>query len=156
MDENEELFDQYRAEAMRLMQSNSEAYDRAILAISSLLFASIVGFLQVKGDAISADSRYWLIISAWLLFGAVLATVFSFLFANWALGAHIKRLKRVYIGDEDSSILDKKYCLDYCCHISNYVAGGALLVSVALAGIFVIPYDHVDNSDEPAHTYCID
>jgi hypothetical protein len=96
-----EAYQKYCEEISKRQLSNSEAFDKAILSLSSAglaLSLSFFKFVVPASQAISLD----LIKYSWYLFlAAIISTILSFVTSQRALAIELTHAERYYLSDEE-------------------------------------------------------
>ena len=92
-----EIFDSFRDELYKRQLSNSEAYDKAILSLSSAGLAISLSF--IKFIVPLEQAKYICVLEiSWLLFlVSVVTTLLSFLIGNKGISTQIKYAEQYYI-----------------------------------------------------------
>lgn len=118
--EGRRLFAEYRAELLKRQFSNSEAYDKALLTMSSGLLGLSIAF--VKDASVRTDTYLWLLYLSWVLLALTTSTtVINFLLGNIAIEQQIKLASRYYLEGDSSAF--KKTTIGRAVDILNALAG---------------------------------
>lgn len=134
--QRERLHTSARGELLDRQFSNSEAYDKAILTLSSGFLALSLSFIK---EILPAGSITWatLLYASWVLLAlAIVSTVISFRVSNAAIERQLEQAQRYY-GERDESAFTKSK-LSRAVDWLNNVSGGLFTLGVVLTVIFVI------------------
>jgi hypothetical protein len=132
----QQLYANARTELLERQFSNSEAYDKAILTLSSGFLALSLTFIK---DIVPRAqlSHTWLLYLSWgTLAAAILCTVVSFRVSNAAIEAQLHRAHRYFIERDEDAF--KKTPLAKLVEGLNVSSGLAFIVGVVLTAVFVI------------------
>lgn len=132
-----EIFDSFRDELYKRQLSNSEAYDRAILSLSSAGLAISLTFIKFIVPLEKAD--YLIVLKAsWVLFLlSVVATLISFLIGNKGISTQLKYAEQYYV-EAKAKAFNKFNNYAYLNSSLNYVSGALFLVALTCVVSFVI------------------
>jgi hypothetical protein len=131
----QELYANARTELLERQFSNSEAYDKAILSLSSGFLALSLTFIK---DIVPRAqlAHTWLLYLSWgTLAAAVIATVVSFRVSNGAIEAQLARAHRYYIERDEDAF--KTTPIAKLVEGLNIFSGVAFIGGVVLTAIFV-------------------
>ena len=130
-----EMYQSHRDELYRRELSNTQAYDKAILSLSSAGLAISLTFIKFIVPLEKAD-HLWMIKTLWVLFLlSIISTVISFLIGNKAISRQREDAEQYYIHGNANA--QNKFNIFSCINsILNYISG--ILFVVAL--IFVISF----------------
>ena len=134
--QRERLHASARSELLDRQFSNSEAYDKAILTLSSGFLALSLSFIK---EILPAGSITWtgLLYVSWVLLTlAIISTVISFRLSNAAIEAQLRQAHRYYKEKVESASTKSK--LSRSVDWLNNVSGGLFIVGVILTVVFVI------------------
>lgn len=93
----ERLYEKYKEELLKRQLSNSEAYDKAILSLSS---AGLALSVTVVKDLFPSPLEYsrWLIITSWILFCITISgVIFAFWVGSKAIDEQLKIAEEYYL-----------------------------------------------------------
>lgn len=133
---NEEMFRTQQAELFKRELSNSENYDKAILAYASGGLGISLAFIK---DVVPLSSASWLLLLelswfCWVL--AIVVVLISFQTSQLGIRRHLEMVKKYYIDDDDSA-LDEKNFPAKLTDIANVTSGVLFLCGVMLTTTFV-------------------
>lgn len=130
-------YDQMRDDLDRRDLSNTEAYDRAIFAVSSTFLAlSVAGFKTLVEPA--EAECLWMMYTSWMLLALIIPlSLFAFLVGNKALAIRRQAARRYYIDEEDEA-LEEPNIYERVNSIMNLAAGIGLSLAVLISVIFII------------------
>jgi len=134
--QRERLHTSARTELLDRQFSNSEAYDKAILTLSSGFLALSLSFIK---EIFPAGSITWtgLLYASWASLAlAIISTVISFRLSNAAIEGQLGQAHRYY-KEKDESALTKSI-LSRSVDWLNNVSGGLFIFGVLLTVAFVI------------------
>jgi hypothetical protein len=134
--QRERLHTGARSELLDRQFSNSEAYDKAILTLSSGFLALSLSFIK---EILPAGSIAWtgLLYASWvLLASAIVSTVTSFRVSNAAIERQLEQAHRYYKEKDESAFTKSK--LSRSVDWLNNISGGLFIFGVVLTVIFVI------------------
>ena len=132
-----EIFDSFRDELYKRQLSNSEAYDKAVLSLSSAGLAISLTFIKFIVPLEKAEHISILKIS-WVLFLlSIVSTVISFLIGNKGIGRQLVYAEQYYI-DGKAKAFNKFNIYSSINSILNYVSGILFLVALTCVVCFVI------------------
>lgn len=145
-----EIFDSYRDELFKRQLSNSEAYDKAILSLSSAGLALSLTFIKFIVPLTKANYLSILKLS-WLLFlASVITTVISFLISNKGISTQLKFAEEYYIEAKANAL--NKFNIYACFNtIFNYVSGVLFIFALICVVSFVtlnINHGEIDMSNK--------
>jgi hypothetical protein len=134
--QRERLHTSARGELLDRQFSNSEAYDKAILTLSSGFLALSLSFIKEIFPAGSITCRGLLYASWALLALAIISTVISFRVSNAAIEGQLGQAHRYYKERDESAFTKSK--LSRSVDWLNNVSGGLFIFGVVLTVVFVI------------------
>lgn len=133
------LYTETRADLLARQMSNSEKFDGAILAVST----AALGFTLNLATEVAATgstragrsaAQMWLA-SLWLVFGlAILSTILSFIFSQWAIKRQLAYAEEYYLNGK-KDYLEKRNTPACVTEILNYCA--ACLFAIGMIGTVV-------------------
>ena len=132
----QELYANARAELLERQFSNSEAYDKAILTLSSGFLALSLTFIK---DIVPHAQLWhaWLLYTSWgALATAIISTVASFRVSNGAIEAQLERAHQYYIERAEDAF--KTTTIAKVVERLNIFSGLAFVVGVVLTTLFVM------------------
>jgi hypothetical protein len=134
--QRERLHTSARSELLDRQFSNSEAYDKAILTLSSGFLALSLSFIK---EILPAGSITWtgLLYASWVLLAlAIISTVISFRVSNAAIEGQLGQAQRYYQEKDENAYTKSK--LSRSVDWLNNVSGGLFIFGVVLTVVFVI------------------
>jgi hypothetical protein len=134
--QRERLHASTRSELLERQFSNSEAYDKAILTLSSGFLALSLSFIK---EILPAGSIVWraLLYTSWALLAlAIICTVVSFRVSNAAIEGQLGQAYRYYKEKDEGAFAKSKLArlVDWL----NNISGGLFVFGVVLTVVFVI------------------
>jgi hypothetical protein len=132
----QQLHESARAELLERQFSNSEAYDKAILTLSSGFLALSLTFIKdlVPSNAIKGVG---LLYASWIVLAlAIIATVLSFRISDAAINGQLQQIDRYY-HERDERALAKSKLAHYVDWFNN-TSGALFVLGVFLTVVFVI------------------
>jgi len=134
--QRERLHTSTRSELLERQFSNSEAYDKAILTLSSGFLALSLSFIK---EILPAGSIVWraLLYTSWALLAlAIIFTVVSFRVSNAAIEGQLGQAYRYYKEKDEGAFAKSKLArlVDWL----NNISGGLFIFGVVLTVVFVI------------------
>jgi hypothetical protein len=129
-------FNKTRDELVAKQNSNAEAYDRAILTLSSAFLGFSIAF--VKDIVKDAFTWPWVLFASWMFFGlAIIMTIASIAYSQWAIDRLIDAARDFYLnGVKESNAVSK--LLAKRTRIMNRTSGSLFVVGVFLTLAFAI------------------
>lgn len=134
--QRQRLYVSARAELLERQFSNSEAYDKAILTLSSGFLALSLSFIK---DILPIGSIAWtcLLYTSWvLLVLAIVTTIITFRVSNIAIDQRLEQIERYYINRDEGAF--PKAILSGWVERLNAASGVLFICGVAFTVIFVI------------------
>ena len=132
-----EIYDSFRDELYKRQLSNSEAYDRAILSLSSAGLAISLTFIKFIVP-IDEATCLGVLKASWVLFLlSIIFTVASFLIGNKGISKQLEYAEQYYI-DSKANAFNKFNIYAYINIIFNYISGTLFLVALTSVVSFVI------------------
>lgn len=132
-DEEKKLFERHQSQAWSDMQSSSDEYDKAVLAMSSGGLALSVGFIK---DIAPHMFWYPCLIVSWVLFGAsIFSVITSFRMGMFAQREYLKQIERFYL-QGDVNAFNAKNKLTKATEVCNWLSGAFLFLAVLFTVIF--------------------
>jgi len=131
------MFESFREDLYKRQLSNSEAYDKAILSLSSAGLAISLTFIKF---VVSIEDADFLIIlkSSWILFLlSIVSTVASFLVGNKAIDAQLDNAEKYYI-EANRDAYNKFNIYTYLNSFVNYASGVFFVTALTFVVVFVI------------------
>lgn len=130
------IYEQRRAELLQRLFSNSEAYDQAVLTLSSALLGLSLAFVS---DVVPFKQAVWLscLYMSWAALAlAVITTVVSFRISDSAIKHELELAHRYYLErDEEAFVRSTRAALT---EWINALAGGFFILGVVLTIVFVV------------------
>ena len=132
-----EIYDSFRDELYKRQLSNSEAYDRAILSLSSAGLAISLTFIKFIVP-IEEATHLCVLKASWVLFLlSIISTVASFLIGNKGISRQLEYAEQYYIDGKAKAF--NKFNIYACINtIFNYISGILFLVALTSVVSFVI------------------
>lgn len=130
------MFDKYREDLLARELSNSQAYDKAILTLSSAGFAISVTAIELVTTLKNSDHAYLIVISWWLFFATILISISTFLIGNAAINKQIKLARDYYI----EAFIDAEQNTSWLVRfnsILNILAGFTFISAIAVTIVFL-------------------
>jgi hypothetical protein len=153
-----DLFDATRKELVTQKSSNSEAYDKAVLTLSSAFLGVSLAFLK---DSTSSHPVDWvpLLVASWIcLTLAIIATVISFQLSNCAADVQMELAERYYMRGNKRA-LNRTRIARYVDYV-NWAAGILFIFGVFLTVAFVsinfIESNSMSKISKPGPTHAMD
>ena len=144
-DHLERIYEQYLKERDQLLKrelSNSQLFDKAILALSSAGLGLSLAFIR-KGVSLDEATQVYLLYSSWILFVAAIAsTLFSFFTSQCAIKKQLEFNEEDYVmskydlvGKEDPSSLKNRP--NQITTVLSYVSGISYILAIILTAISI-------------------
>ena len=135
-DGREKLFEEFKREIDKRQLSNSENFDKAVLAYSSAGLALSLGFLKDIVPLAKASYKC-LLFTSWALFVlAVIVTIISFLVSQKGLSKQLKLSVDYYLGcEEDAPTKGNGWAT--ATEVMPFVAGISFVVAIICTTFFV-------------------
>lgn len=131
-----EIYDSFRDELYKRQLSNSEAYDKAILSLSSAGLAISLTFIKFIVPLESAE-YLCMLKAAWILFlFSVITTVISFLIGNKGISKQLEYAEQYYIDGKAKAFNKTNLYARFNTKI-NYMAGAFFLIALTCVVSFV-------------------
>lgn len=131
----EELYQTTRTELLAQRFSNSEAYDKAVLTLSSAFLGVSLAFIKdaAQGNLLACP---WLLVVSWGAFAsAIVATVVSFQIGNQAIEIQLDRAEKYY-KQKDDTAHPKSWSARFVDYV-NWASGSLFIIGVVLTIVFV-------------------
>ena len=131
--EDRKIFDDYVNEVRKRELSNSQAYDKAVLALSS----ATLGFSLAAIKLENTECLALMVISWILLILTIISTLLAFVISNKALNESIDKAHKYYIEDDKSAFNNKSE--SGCAKFSSYLnlgSGICLVLAIILIVYF--------------------
>ena len=131
------IFDSFRDELYKRQLSNSEAYDKAILSLSSAGLAISLTFIKF---IVPLEQAIYLTVlkASWVLFLlSVIATLISYLIGNKGITKQLVYAEQYYI-EGKAKAFNKFNIYTYLNSAFNYISGTLFLVALTCVVSFVI------------------
>jgi hypothetical protein len=132
---SEELFKRHQTQTWADLQSASDEYDKAILALSGGGLTLSIGFIK---DVVPLDKAIWLhsLLYSWVCFAlALLAVVASYMLSVQAQKRNLDHLQRYYI-DGNQAFLNARNSFNTWLGRCNVISGLLLFMAVMLTIVF--------------------
>lgn len=135
-DERNALFKELKGELLKRQLSNSDNFDKAVLAYSSAGLAFSLGFLKDFVPLANASYTY-LLFTSWVLFVlAVVVTIVSFLVSQQGISKQLRLSERYYI-ERDEAALQESNTWAYSTEKLSLVAGISFVGALVCTTLFV-------------------
>jgi hypothetical protein len=115
--------------------SNSEAFDKAILSLSSALLGISLAFIKDIIQAGATCNKEYLYYSWYLFAAAIVLTLISFMMSNLGIKRHLKYAQRYYL-EGKAEYLEKRSIYARLTDFANILSG----ISFILAIIFTVSF----------------
>jgi len=136
-EERKKLFAEARAELQARHLANSDAFDKAVLALSTVFLGLSIGFLK---DFIPLHLAQWqgVLVFSWLaLVASVVLTVVSFFLGQQAALTQLEYAQQYYLEEKDE-YLTKKNPQAIAAEWVDRVSAGAFVLAVVATVLFVV------------------
>jgi len=136
IDERKKLFSELKSELLKRQLSNSDNFDKAILAYSTAGLGVSLAFLK---DFIpfSKAAYGWLLHLSWTAFlVAVIATIVSFISSQLGIAKQLKLSERYYLEFDESAIIERNFFARLTDWLA-YLSGIAFIAAVICTTLFV-------------------
>jgi hypothetical protein len=135
-DEYRKVYEDLKSELFKRQLSNSENFDKAILAYSTASLGFSLAFLK-DFVPITKAAHAWLLYASWWLFVmSVIVTLFSFLVSQWAIAKQLKINERYYLDRKDDALNDSNVFARITEWL-NLLSGIAFVFAVMFTTLFV-------------------
>jgi hypothetical protein len=131
----EELYQATRTELLAKQFSNSEAYDKAVLTLSSAFLGVSLAFIKdaAQGEPLAYP---WLLVVSWAAFAlAIVAAVVSFQTGNIAIDVQLVRAERYYKQKDETAYPKTSFARFN--EFVNWASGILFVIGVILTIVFV-------------------
>ena len=139
-DESERDYEQYLKERDELLKrelSNSQLFDKAILALSSAGLGFSLAFIR-KGFSLAEATQVYLLYSSWILFAvAIASTLISFFTGQCAIKKQLKLNESHYLENKEK-LSNSKNLLNQITTVLSYVSLIFYILAIFLTTIFAI------------------
>jgi hypothetical protein len=130
-----QMFDKYQAELYSRELSNSQAYDKAILTLSSTGFALSFTAIELIDNLKNSEDTILLITAWWLFFAAISLSILSFVVGNKAIRKMITFARDYYI-EAYTDAESKTTWWIWLNSLINGLAGISFLVAIVCTILF--------------------
>lgn len=135
-DDRKKLFAELKGELFKRQLSNSENFDKAVLAYSSAGLALSLGFLK-NFVPLDKASYKCLLFSSWALFVlAVIVTIISFLISQKGISKQLKLSERYYL-ERDETSLTEGNAWATATEVMPFIAGLSFVAALVCTTLFV-------------------
>lgn len=135
-DDRKKLFAELKGELFKRQLSNSENFDKAVLAYSSAGLALSLGFLKDLVP-LAVVSYKCLLFTSWALFVlAVIVTIISFLISQQGISKQLKLSERYYL-ERDETALTEGNAWATATEIVPFIAGLLFVAALVFTTLFV-------------------
>lgn len=136
IDERKKLFADMKAELLKRQLSNSENFDKAVLAYSTGALGFSIGFLR-DFVPITKAAHAWLLYASWGSFvTSVVLTISSFLISQKGIAKQLKINEQYYLGCEDDALKERN-CFALITEASNFLSGVTFVFAIICTTFFV-------------------
>ena len=135
-EDRKKLFSELKTEISRRQLSNTENFDKAVLAYSVAGFGFSLGFLK---DFVSMDVAHKgpLLYVSWSLFlASVVITISSFLVSQMGMSRQLRLGERYYL-EYDEGALKEKNIFAIATNWINLISGIAFVAALICTAVFV-------------------
>lgn len=129
------LLAELRREILARELSNTQAYDKAVLTLSSATLAFSLSATNALFSMEEMRASYLLVIGWLLLATSISVSLSSFLVSNRALSAHLQHAEAYYLENDEASF-NRSTLYDSVNRWANRVVGLALVISIFLIVAF--------------------
>ncbi len=134
--ESERLFYDLKQELFKRELSNSENFDKAILAYSSGGLGLSISFIKDVVPLSTAD-HLWSLYLSWLLFVlAIITVIVSFICSQCGIKKQLTLAERYYLEDDDKAFKEDNRWIA-CTEWLNIASGTAFILAVIITAGFV-------------------
>ncbi len=135
-EERKKLFSELKAELFKRQLSNTENFDKAVLAYSMAGLGFSLGFLK-DFVQMSQAAHAWLLYTSWTFFVvAVVTTISSFLVSQIGLNRQLKSGFRYYLEYNDDALKEKNGFAG-ATDVLNYFSGAIFIAALVSTTVFV-------------------
>lgn len=136
IDERKKLHAELKTELFKRQLSNSENFDKSVLAYSTAALGFSIGFLK-DFVPIAKAAQAWLLYTSWAAFIlSVVVTISSFLVSQRGIAKQLKINESYYL-DGDEEALKEKNCWARATDGLNLVSGIAFVLGIFCTTFFV-------------------
>lgn len=134
--ERKKLFAELKGELYKRQLSNSDNFDKAVLAYSSAGLALSLGFLKDFVPLAKAGYKY-LLFTSWALFVlAVIITIISFLVSQQGIAKQLKLSERYYLEHDETALAERNVWAS-ATEIIPFIAGISFVAALICTALFV-------------------
>lgn len=142
----EEIYSSFRNELLQRQLSNTENYDKAILALSSASLAISVTFIK-SIVPIKIAQYLWLLTTSWVCFLlSIISSLIAYLVSNAAINMQLEIAEDYYV-NEIASAFTKENRLSQINNYLNYFVGLSFVSAMTTLMAFVIVNLNSENTD---------
>ena len=135
-DDRKRLFAELKGELFKRQLSNSDNFDKAVLAYSSAGLALSLGFLKDFVPLAKANYKC-LLFTSWALFVlAVIVTIISFLISQQGISKQLKLSERYYL-ERDETALTEGNAWATATEVMPFIAGLSFVAALVCTTLFV-------------------
>lgn len=135
-DDRKRLFAELKGELFKRQLSNSDNFDKAVLAYSSAGLALSLGFLKDFVPLAKASYKC-LLFTSWALFVlAVIVTIISFLISQQGISKQLKLSERYYL-ERDETALTEGNAWATATEVMPFIAGLSFVAALVCTTLFV-------------------
>jgi len=135
-EERKKIYSETRKELLARELSNSEAFDKAILSLSSALLGISLAFIKDIIRAGAACNKEFLYYSWYLFASAIVLTLISFMMSNLGIKRQLKYAQRYYL-DGKAEYLKKSNIYARLTDLANILSGISFILAIAFTVRFV-------------------
>jgi hypothetical protein len=135
-EERKKIYSKTRKELLARELSNSEAFDKAILSLSSALLGISLAFIKDIIRAGAACNKEFLYYSWYLFASAIILTLISFMMSNLGIKRQLKYAQRYYL-DGKAEYLKKSNIYARLTDFANILSGISFILAIVFTVRFV-------------------
>lgn len=128
-------YDSFYEEAMRRNLSNTQAWDNAILTLSSVFLGFSLSFFNTSIPPDKACAHILLPISWWVFAISILITFLSFMVSNIGLKKQLQKAEEYYLKGNEEALSHKNRAATFVI-LCNWAAGIMFVCAMLLTVIF--------------------
>jgi hypothetical protein len=130
------IYSETRRDLLTRELSNSEAYDKAIISLSSALLGISLAFIKDIIRSGAACNKEFLYYSWYLFASAIVLTIISFIMSNLGIKRQLKYAQRYYL-EGKAEYLKKSNIFAKLTDLTNILAGISFVLAIVLTVMFV-------------------
>ena len=147
-EERREAYEKYREELLKRQLSNDEAYDKAVLSLSSAGLAVTLTLYDKILPKEGVDAVF-LLYTSWVLFAvAIISTIVSFQISQKGLSIQESIAEKYYIDREEKAFDSNNWAASLTVKI-NILSGIAFIIAIlSFVALGVVNFDREPTTDE--------